>query len=90
MGNMNFQEASTEIDRGTKAVISQFNQNSRADSLEDGLSRFQKTAQVSIENKTLIDHINLTQKALEKNGKLKIFKENNELRSKRIKWCFNN
>ncbi|KAK8834305.1 Vacuolar protein-sorting-associated protein 33 [Tritrichomonas musculus] len=66
MRSMNLQEASSEIDRRTKAVNSTFNQKSKGDSLEDGLSRFRQTAKVSVENKTLIDHFNLTQKALEK------------------------
>ncbi|OHS97733.1 Sec1 family protein [Tritrichomonas foetus] len=72
--SMTHQEASAEIENRMAAVTGAFGQKSAGGSLEEGLAKFRKTAKVSVENKTLIDHINIMQKALELMNHSKYFK----------------
>lgn len=55
---MNHQEVSGEIERRMNQVSGAFNKQESA-SFEEGVAQFKKTAQISLENQTLIDHINL-------------------------------
>ena len=69
---MTHQEASTEISQRMDAVNGAFGQTST--SLEDGLAKLRKTAKVSVENKTLIDHINILQKVFKLMNENRFFK----------------
>lgn len=72
--SMNLQEASAEITRRTKEVSDTFSHKASSGSLEEGLQKFRETAKVSVANKTLIDHLNLTNKSIEQMDHSKYFR----------------
>jgi hypothetical protein len=62
--SMTHQEASDEITQRTSQVTQTFQTQSGGKSLEEGLAAFRNIAHVSLENQTLMDHVNLTQRLL--------------------------
>jgi len=58
----NHKEASEEIGRRMELVSDAFASPGQPQTLEEGTAKFRQTARVSLENQTLLDHINLSQR----------------------------
>ena len=72
---MNHIEASQEIQNRMTIVTQSLAKSDQPLTLEEGLARFKNASAVSLENQTMIDHINLYQALLERMGESRYFKK---------------